>query len=59
MAKRRRSGGRRKCGCPAGAVKVSTKGRGQGFVCISKDPKMSKRHGLTYVTHRFVKAKSC
>lgn len=47
------------CGCPSTAVRVSTKGRGRGFVCISKKPKVSKRHGLNYVTHPFVKAIGC
>jgi hypothetical protein len=51
--KARRKGGR--CGCPPTAVKVSTKGRGQGFVCLRKQPKAVKRHGLTYVSHPFVK----
>lgn len=59
MAKRKRSRSRRTCGCPSTAVKVSTKGRGKGFVCVRKTPKVTKRHGLTYVTHPFVKGASC
>jgi hypothetical protein len=59
MAKRKKSRSRRGCGCPASAVKVSTKGRGRGFVCIAKRTKISKRHGLTYATHPFVKAVGC
>jgi len=57
MAKRKRKSSRKKgrCGCPPAALKISTKGRGQGFVCVRKAPKVSKRHGLTYVSHPFVK----
>jgi hypothetical protein len=60
MAKKRKKSGAKRswkgCGCPASAVKVSTKGHGRGFVCISKQEKTSKRNGLTYVSHPFVKA---
>jgi len=62
MASRKKSRKRKSragCGCPSTATKVSTKGRGRGFVCIRKTPKVSKRHGLTYVTHPFVKAVGC
>lgn len=44
MARKNWSG----CGCPANARKVSTKGRGRGWVCIAKKGKRP----------RFVKA-SC
>lgn len=56
MAKRRSRSSKR-CGCPPTAVRVSTKGRGRGFVCLRKSPKTTKRHGLTYVSHPFVKAR--
>lgn len=54
--RKRAAGG---CGCPSTAVKRSTKGRGRGFVCIAKKPKVTKRGGLTYMTHPFVKAVGC
>lgn len=58
MAKRKRKRrSSRSCGCPPTAVRVSTKGRGRGFVCIRKAPKVVKRHGLTYASHPFVKAR--
>lgn len=58
--KARKSGSSRKtgCRCPSNAVLVKTS-RGRGFVCLSKADKVSKRHGLTYVTHPFVKAVGC
>lgn len=43
------------CACPRGSKKISTKGRGRGFVCQSTSPKRSKRGGKFYP---FVKA-SC
>jgi hypothetical protein len=57
--KSKRKSSRAGCGCPSTAVRVSTKGRGRGFVCMAKKNKVTKRHGLTYVTHPFVKAVGC
>lgn len=60
MAKRKKSGRKRSwagCGCPSGSVRLSTKGRGRGWVCMSKTPKVRKRHGLTFTFHPFVKAR--
>lgn len=62
MAKRKKKSSKRsssRCGCPTTAVRVSTKGRGRGFVCLRKAPKTVQRHGLTYVSHPFVKAVGC
>lgn len=54
---KKKTGRARSCGCPTTAVRVSTKGRGRGFVCLRKEPKTVRRHGLTYVSHPFVKAR--
>ena len=53
--KKAASRSKKSCGCGPNAVRVSTKGKGRGYVCISKTPKTSKRNGLTYVSHPFVK----
>lgn len=41
------------CGCPANAKKISTKGRGRGFVCQAQSYKVNKK-GRRYKP--FVKA---
>jgi hypothetical protein len=54
----RRSGlsGASYCGCPTGSKKISTKGRGRGWVCQSTSFK-TNRNGMRYKP--FVKAKRC
>lgn len=47
MARRRstRARGWAGCGCPSGSRKISTKGRGRGWVCQSTSYKRNKRGG--------------
>lgn len=66
MARKRLSRGRRRsvglsgaknwtgCGCPSGSNKVSTRGRGRGWVCQSRTPKRSRTGRL--IKKPFVKA---
>lgn len=41
MAKRNWSG----CGCPSGAKKITTRGRGRGWACQAQNYKVSKKGG--------------